>query len=120
LPKQVTLRQYYHLRRGDVNAILEHWAQRQAAGKVPFRFRSVAKTIQQNKRATKENDSNADMGLGKEAKEDLQDDDSSQSRGHGVLQGDGDSTGSTGQAHLHQSLRNAAKNPSGVIWLLKH
>ncbi len=94
--------------------------QRQAAGKVPFRFRSMAKTIQQNKRATEENDSDADMGLGKEAEEDLQDDDSSQSRGHGVSQGDRDSAGSTGQAHLRQSLRNAAKNPSGVIWLLKH
>ncbi|KAH9027300.1 hypothetical protein EDB84DRAFT_1563480 [Lactarius hengduanensis] len=43
LPEGVTLTQYHHLRLEDANALLKHWIQRQAAGKVPFRFKKVQK-----------------------------------------------------------------------------
>lgn len=94
LPKGVILTQYYHLRQEDVNAILEHWTRRQAAGKVPFRFRKVAKAIRQQERNSEENDAGAGMGPGEEAEEDPQ--------------GNDDSPG------------NAAENPSWVGCLLKN
>ncbi|KAI9436344.1 hypothetical protein H4582DRAFT_2058994 [Lactarius indigo] len=39
LPAGVTLTQYHHIRQEDVNALLKHWTQRQAAGEIPFRFK---------------------------------------------------------------------------------
>src|SRR6266702_4525231 len=35
----VTLTQYHHICQEDVNALLKHWTQRQAAGEIPFRFK---------------------------------------------------------------------------------
>ncbi|KAH9025353.1 hypothetical protein EDB83DRAFT_2319893 [Lactarius deliciosus] len=43
LPEGVTLTQYHHLCLKDANALLKHWIQRQAAGKVPFCFKKVQK-----------------------------------------------------------------------------
>ncbi|KAH9009879.1 hypothetical protein EDB85DRAFT_1902660 [Lactarius pseudohatsudake] len=43
LPEGVTLTQYHHLRLEDANALLKHWIQRQAAGKVQFHFKKVQK-----------------------------------------------------------------------------
>ena len=60
MPKDVTLRQYYHICQQDVNAILKHWAQRQAAYKVPFTFKKVGKA--KNNRSAEEGDANADLG----------------------------------------------------------
>jgi hypothetical protein len=119
LPKKVTLKQYYHLRQEDVNAILEHWAQRQAAGKVPFRFRKAAKTIRK-KRTLEGSDADVDMGSGEEAEEDLQDDNGIQSQADGELQADGSSNGSNKRAHPARRLGNAAENLSRVGSLLKH
>ncbi|KAN0121378.1 hypothetical protein V8E52_003274 [Russula decolorans] len=93
LPKKVTLKQYYHLRQDDVNAILDHWTKRQADGKVPLSFKKEAKAIQQKKCTSEENSSDAEMG--EEAEGDLND--------------------STEEAHPGQSLGNAAKNPSGRL-----
>src|SRR6266702_546093 len=39
LPASVMLTQYHHIRQEDVNALLKHWTQRQAAGKIPFHFK---------------------------------------------------------------------------------
>ena len=39
LPASVTLTQYHHICQEDVNALLKHWTQRQAAGEIPFRFK---------------------------------------------------------------------------------
>jgi hypothetical protein len=80
LPEQVTLKQYYHLSQVDVNSMLKHWTRRQAAGKVPFCFRKVAKATQENADTLEENDADADsdMGSGEEAEEYLQGDDVSQ------------------------------------------
>jgi len=39
LPASVTLTQYHHICQEDVNALLKHWMQRQAAGKIPFCFK---------------------------------------------------------------------------------
>jgi hypothetical protein len=118
LPKKVTLKQYYHLRQNDVNAILDHWTKRQADGKVPLSFKKEAKAIQQKKRTSEENSSDAEMG--EEAEGDLQDNGDSQARGDAASQVDGGSNDSTEEAHPGQSLGNAAENPSGVGSLLKH
>ncbi|KAF8261511.1 hypothetical protein EI94DRAFT_795606 [Lactarius quietus] len=42
----VALTQYHHLRLQDVNALLKHWAQRQAAGEILLRFKKVKKVNQ--------------------------------------------------------------------------
>jgi hypothetical protein len=99
--------------------MLDHWMRRQAAGKVPFYFRNVAKAIRKNKRTSGESDADADMEPGNEAEEDLQGDDDIQAWGDGASQGDGGSNGSTEQAHPGQSLGDPAENPSGVSSLLK-
>jgi len=60
LPEQVTLKQYYHLVQEDVNALLEHWTGRQAAGEVPLSFKKVAKTVRPNKHILEESDTDTD------------------------------------------------------------
>jgi hypothetical protein len=96
---QVVLRQYYHLCQGDINSILRHWVQRQAAGMVLFRFKKVTKAIPQR------NSDGVDMGSSDED-EDLQNNDSS-------------SNHSGEEANLGQSPGNAARNSNGVGSLLK-
>lgn len=120
LPKQVTLKQYYHLRQDDVNAMLDHWAQRQADGKVPLRFKKAAKAFQQKKCSAEENDSNADMGPSEKAEGGPQDNGDIQARWDAASQGDRGRNDLTEEAHPGQSPGNAAKNPSGVGSLLKH
>src|SRR6266404_1847421 len=46
LPAGITLTQYHHIRARDVNALLQHWTARQAAGETPFRFKKVVDTSQ--------------------------------------------------------------------------
>jgi hypothetical protein len=65
--------------------------QRQAAGKVPFCFRKVAKAIWQNEQALEENDASANEEPHKELKE--------------SLEGDGDS-------EAPQDLDNGQDTPS--------
>ncbi|KAF8260380.1 hypothetical protein EI94DRAFT_1706336 [Lactarius quietus] len=43
LPNSVTLTQYHHICLEDVDSLLKHWTQRQAAGEVPLQFRKVEK-----------------------------------------------------------------------------
>ncbi len=116
LPKQVTLKQYYHLYQEDINVMLKHWTQRQAFSKVLFHFRKVAKAIQKNKHTLEENnaDADSDMGPGEEAEEGLQGDDVSQVWGNGASWGDGGSSGLTEQAFPSQSMGNAAENRQGA------
>lgn len=71
LPKNLILEQFHHLRQDDVNAMLNHWAERQAAGEVPFQFKKV-NAARNNKRTPEENDADADTESGKEAGEDPQ------------------------------------------------
>jgi hypothetical protein len=120
LPQQVALKQFYHLTRKDVNAILKHWTQRQAAGKVPFRFKNAAKAIQRNKPAPEENSADADMSPGEESEEDLQSDGGSQAWVDRALEGNGSSNSSTEQAHTSQNLGNAAETSSRVGCILKY
>lgn len=94
--------------------MLEHWTQRQAAGKVPLQFKKAPKAIRPNKRASKESDADADIEPGEEAEEGLQEDGDSHAWGGGSSQGGGDSSYSTEQARLGQNLGNAAENLSGV------
>ena len=111
MPKHVALKQYHHIRREDANAILKHWTERQAAGKVPFRF---SKALWKTKDVPEENNADDDMLPGEEAEEDRQDDDDSHVRGNGAPQGDVGSDGLAEQAHVDESLGNAAENPSRV------
>jgi len=119
LPKDMALKQYYHLRQEDVNAILEHWTQRKADGEVPFLFKKAVKAICQNVRTSDGNSSDSDAEQSEE-EQDLQNSNGSQAQGDGQLQGDGGSNPSTKHAHPGQSLDNAAKSPNRVSWCLKH
>jgi hypothetical protein len=100
LPENVTLEQYYHLRQDDVNAMLKHWTERQAAGEVPFRFKkevaALVAAARKNNRTPEENDADSDSGL----------DVGTNSPNERALPG--------------QGLGNAADNPSNVGWSLKH
>jgi hypothetical protein len=120
LPQQVALKQFYHLTRKDINAILKHWTQRQAAGKVPFRFKNAAKAIQRNKPTTEGNSADADMSPGEESEEDLQSDDGSQAWVGRALEGNSSSNGSTEQAHTSRNLGKAAETSSRVGCILKY
>ena len=120
LPENVVLRQYYHLRQDDVNALLGHWTQRQSDGKIPFRFKKVAKASRQNQCASEESDADTDMELGEESEEGPQDDNRSQAQADELLRGGDGSSGSTEQAHPGQTLGNAAENPNGVSWCQKY
>jgi hypothetical protein len=101
LPKHVAIKQYHHLRRGEVNDILEHWGKRQDSGKVPFRFRKVAKKTQQNEPNLEENDSDAAVRPDEELEGDLQSSNNSQA---------GDNSRSDGSGEQAHGLDNAAKN----------
>jgi len=114
LPKQVTLKQYYHLCKENVNAMLEHWMWRQAAGKVPFHFRKGLEAILQTKRTSEENDADADMGPCDKDEENLQDNNGSQVWGNGASLGDCGGSCSTEQAYPGQCLGSAAENSSKV------
>ena len=114
MPKNVVLKQFYHLYQKDVDAILKHWIWRQACGKVPFCFKKVNKATQKDHRVLEGGDADTDMEPGEEADGDQQGDGSSQSQGGGPLQAGTGSDGSTEQAHLNQSLSNAAENPNRV------
>ena len=118
LPKDVSLKQYYHLRQEDVNAMLEHWAQRQAAGEVPFLFKEVVKAVRQNVRMSDGTGSDGDAEPSEE--EDLQNSIGTRTQGGGQSRGDGNSNSSTEHAHSGQSPENAAENPNGVSWCLRH
>jgi|SRR5712691_6440759 len=120
LPENVVLRQYYHLRQDDVNALLGHWTQQQSDGKIPFCFKKAAKASQHNQRASEESDVDTNMESGEESEEGLQDDDGSQAQGDEPLQGGGSSSGPTEQAHPGQTLGNAVENPNGVSWCQKY
>jgi ATP-dependent helicase YprA (DUF1998 family) len=120
LPKNVSLEQYYHLRQDDVNTMLKHWTERQAAGEVPFQFKKKVKAARKNKRTPEENDADADTESGKEAGEDLQSSDESQERGNGEFRGEGGSNSSNEHPLPGRGLGNAAENPSRVGWFLKY
>lgn len=45
LPAGIILKQYHHLRSSTVNALLEHWTTRQAAGQRTFRFKRAVPVI---------------------------------------------------------------------------
>jgi len=114
LPKDVVIKQFHHIRQDDVNTLLEHWTSRQAAGKVPLRFKKAVKGIRQNIHTSEENsDDDADV----EPDEDNDDNDDaganrdSQAPENGAPQEEGESNNSTGQDYVEQGL---------VGWFLKH
>jgi len=119
LPKDVALKQYYHLHQEDVNAILEHWTQQKADSEVPFLFKKAVKAIHQNVHMSDGNSSDGDAEQSEE-EQDLQNSNRSQAQGDGQSQGDGGSDPSAEHAHPGQSLDNAAKSPNRVSWHLKH
>jgi len=112
LPKQVALKQYYHLRQKDVSDILEHWTRRQAAGKVPLCFMKVV-------RASEDSGTGTDMEP-VEGEENLQDDKGSQTQEDGPTQGDSSTNCSAKQIHSGESPADAAEDPNRVSLILKH
>ena len=60
LPKDVVIKQFHHIRLDDLNALLEHWTSRQAAGKVPLRFTKAVNGIRQDKGTSEGTDDDAD------------------------------------------------------------
>jgi len=74
----------------------------------------VNKATQKDHHISEGGDADADMEPGEEADGNRQGDGSSQSQGGGLLQVGTGSDGSTKQAHLNQSLSNAAENPNRV------
>lgn len=119
LPKNLILEQFHHLRQDDVNAMLNHWTERQAAGEVPFQFKKV-NAARKNKRTLEESDADTDTESGEEAGEDPQSGDDNQERGNGDFQGQGSSNSSNEHALPGQGLGNATENPGRVGWFLIH
>jgi hypothetical protein len=106
LPKNIELKQYYHLVLEDVNAMLGHWTQRQAVGKVPLKFRKAV-NAGDNMSTTEDNDTDFESG------EEEEEDDSSTD--------DGDTDAETWSGFAGEDLQDdAAENPSRVGWPLKH
>jgi hypothetical protein len=125
LPKNITLEQYYHLRQDDVNAMLKHWTERQAAGEVPFQFKKEVEAARKKYRTPEENDANSNAELDEGPREDLQSGYGSHARGNGEFSGQVGSNSSNGHALPGQglgnaALGNAAENPNGVGWSLNH
>jgi hypothetical protein len=89
--------------------LLKHWTERQAASEVPFEFRKEVKPARKNKHTL---DTNTDIQLNEEAKEDLQSNNDSQAYGHS-----NSSTESTLSGH---GIGNAVENPNRVGWFLKY
>jgi hypothetical protein len=81
LPDNVTLSQFHHIRRDDANTILQHWTNRQDAGKLPFRFK-ILKAAWSGKQAS------ADIGSSNQENEGPQDDHEVQENGNGENEGD--------------------------------
>jgi hypothetical protein len=109
LPEQVTLKQYYHLCRDDVSAILKHWTWRQAAGEVSFHFKMVA-VLHQNRPMPEGTDGDTDV---ESSEEEMNLVNSDGSWGQGDESQDG-SINSAAQAHPSQSHGTATGAPSRV------
>ena len=112
LPKQVVLKQYYHLRQKDVSDILKHWTRRQAMGKVPLRSMKVV-------RASEDSSTDTDVEPAK-GEESSQDNKGSQTQEDGPMQGDSSTNCSAKQICSGRSHADAAEDPSGVSSILKH
>ena len=110
MPEQVTLKQYYHLCRDDVSAILEHWTRRQAAGEVSFRFKTAA-VLRQNRPAPEGSDDYADA---ESSEEEMNLANGDGSWGQGDELQDGGNNSSAVQAHPGQIHGAATRAPSGV------
>ena len=141
LPKDVVIKQFHHIRLDDLNALLEHWTSRQAAGKVPLRFTKAVNGIRQDKGTSEGTDDDADAEPDDDDNDNDNDDNNndndnddndddnddndnenddmeanrdSQAPENGAPQGEGGSNSSsrsTGQGH-------SAQSPVG--WFLKH
>jgi hypothetical protein len=114
LPKGLTLKQYYHLRQEDIDAILKHCEKRQAASKVPFSFKEAIKDAWKNKRTSEKTDANAGMSPSEETEGDLQYDQASQVSENEAPEGDGSSDSPPEQAFPGRSMGNAADDPNRV------
>ena len=118
LPKQVALKQYYHLRQKDINNILEHWTTRQAAGRAPLCFRKEVGSEPQNDCTQEEN--GASTGLEPTEGENVQDNEGGHVQEDGPPQGDWNTNRSTEWVHSSPSPGDAARTPNRVCLLPKH
>jgi hypothetical protein len=74
LPQGLTLNNFYHMRIHDLDTLLQHWAQRQASGQIPFRFKNVGRLDRYGKRASATTDDTPiEAGLGGQSESQPQD-----------------------------------------------
>jgi len=99
------LKQFYHIPKASANAILEHWTQRQADGKVPLKFKKAAKVIRERQRTSGE-DSDNDAGSGKEAEEEPRSDDDGHSDGASAEDGRGRPSSARQERSPNGKVRN--------------
>jgi hypothetical protein len=114
LPKNITLKQYYHLHQDNMNTMLKHWTERQAAGEVPFQFKKKVEAALKEYCTLEENDANSNVELDEGPREDLQSGDGSHAQGNGEFSGQVGSNSSNGHTLPGQGLGNAAKNSNRV------
>ena len=113
LPSGIRLRQFHHMRADVINALLQHWSERQAAGKIPFRFQNFGRI---RPRAMQTDSANISEGSPQ----------GGEARAHG---GASDDPGEAAQNYstptapvskdvLSEGHENAAENVSGIFWLM--
>lgn len=106
LPEGIEFRQFHHIVQDDASVILKHWAERQAAGRVPLKFKGVAAAIQSSEDEEGGADTESDEETGQS-----EDEDDAQS-------GDEASKWRSSPAGSTRSGDNAAYNSSRVGCLL--
>lgn len=105
LPDGVTIAQFHHIRVDNVNAILKHWTQRQAAGAIPFRFRKVDKADRLSRRSSGEDNASTGGGTSDIHGNKAQDSDGEfQGDGGGSAEGRPDGKGTGGSAGSPSSV----------------
>ena len=112
MPKDVTLRQYYHIYWQDINTILKHWAQRQATGKVPFAFKKVGKA--KNNHSVEEGNADADLGMDGDAEGDLEHNNDSKDSEDEESQGDSSSSNGQSTSLLDAAAEDGQSDSSSV------
>ena len=111
LPEGINHTQIYHMHLGDLNSLLQHWTQRQAAGNISFH---VKKADRQGKQASAAENTPIGVGPRDESELGLQDPCEGQERER-VSRGNGDSDGSAKEGPDQQAQDT---NSVRFLWLL--
>jgi hypothetical protein len=91
LPNGCTLTQCHHMHKEDVNAVLKHWTDRQAAGEIPFRFKNNPMANKRGKQSSADVNTPTPADPTEKSEEDRRDAGSNQEQGSdGEDQGGGE------------------------------